>query len=708
MTSALTQDWGGAGEGLSELIDTFGGPDQNQVKDPDGEDAPELSASQEVARGRRMELDRRWSWYRATQYDHRCVHWDGGKVFTHADAIEASASSQVPAGFWVSGQFSEAGSEPYPLRLRRPCAPAHLGRSVIQRFSGLLFGAQAHPGVASPGHPDTEDWLAAFITETRLWAKMLSGRAYGGAMGSFAVGFKFVGGRPRIEIHDPRTALPVFRDRETMDVKIVDKRYTYDALRPNEEGVPTLTQCIYRRLITERVDIVWPCVITEPGLEPEWAHEEHTTFRHDWGFCPIVWVQNIENATDIDGDPDIHGIYDLLEQIDALRSQASVGAIANCDPTLVVSTDAELPPGLRKGSSNAIELPAGSTAEYLELQGTSIKVALDTAENFRDEALATARCVLKSGDSTEAPKTATEIEKLYGEMHEQVDVLREQYGEQCVRRLLEMVLKAARIAQTRGDQIKLRPNADGQPRKLGLGEYVELTWPPHVEPDMEEVSKAVGIAKEATQANLIPLEEGTRFIAPYMKIESAQDAARAAREEAMQHEDEAVQSVLDEQEVYPEESDEENFETTTYDKSVDDLTDEELGLDPMDDLSDPETADAEVANVDQVEGGTVAAPSLAKDPSAALNGAQVSSLLEIVTSVTGGTLPIKSAHAILMAAFPLTEAQASAILDPVEAMLAGPPMPTAPPPADVAPGGPPAVPASPEDDAAQPPPPGAV
>lgn len=667
MTSALTQDWGAGAEGLSELIDTFGGPDQNQVEDPNEADKDAMSAQQEVARDRRLELDRRWAWYRATQYDGRCVHWDGGKVFTHADAIEASASSQVPAGFWVSGQFSEADSEPYPLRLRRPCAPVPLGRSIIQRFSGLLFGSTAHPGVASPGHKNTEDWLAAVITETRLWAKMLNGRAFGGAMGSFAVGFKFVNGRPRVEVHDPRTALPVFRDRETLEVMRLDKRYTYEAIKPGPDGIPVLQQCLYRRLITERADIVWPCVIAEPGLEPEWAHEEHTTFRHDFGFAPVVWVQNIENALDIDGDPDIHAIYDLLEQVDALRSQASVGAIANCDPTLVVSTDATLPNGLRKGSSNAIELPAGSNAEYLELQGTSIKIALETSDVFRADALATARCVLKSSDDS-APKTATEIERTYGEMFEQVDVLREQYGEQCVRRLLEMVLRAARIAEARGEMVKLRPNSDGSPRVLGDGEYVELTWPPHVEPDLEDVGKAVTAAREATQANLIPVSEGTRFVAPFFKIESAQDAARLAAEEAMQHEDEAMSSVLEEQEAYPEEQDDENFSSEVYDRNVDDLTDDELGLDPMEDLG-AGTADEEAAQVDQVQDGTVMAPSLSKDPGAALNGAQVSSLLEIVTQVSARTLPIASAKAILMVAFPLTEAQANAILDPVAAIL---------------------------------------
>lgn len=59
------------------------------------------------------------------------------------------------------------------------------------------------------------------------------------------------------------------------------------------------------------------------------------------------------------------------------------------------------------------------------------------------------------------------------------------------------------------------------------------------------------------------------------------------------------------------------------------------------------------------------APEEAKDPQTALNGAQVTSMLEIITSVADGTIPRQTGVMILSAAFPLDVAQAEAIMGEV-------------------------------------------
>jgi len=58
-------------------------------------------------------------------------------------------------------------------------------------------------------------------------------------------------------------------------------------------------------------------------------------------------------------------------------------------------------------------------------------------------------------------------------------------------------------------------------------------------------------------------------------------------------------------------------------------------------------------------------PELAKDPAAALNGAQVASLQGIVQSVAEKALPRESGIAMMLAAFPVTAAQAEAIMGTV-------------------------------------------
>jgi len=73
----------------------------------------------------------------------------------------------------------------------------------------------------------------------------------------------------------------------------------------------------------------------------------------------------------------------------------------------------------------------------------------------------------------------------------------------------------------------------------------------------------------------------------------------------------------------------------------------------------------------------------AKDPSTALNGAQVSALLEIVAKVVEEQLPRDSAKALILAAFPLSDEQAEKILGTVGKTFE--PAPEAAPPAPFAP-----------------------
>lgn len=551
MSSATDTDWGEGMSALSQVIDQFGDSSRN-------EDEPHVPPEEQVEIERRRELTRRWLWYRCAQYEDRVIHWDGGRAFKPAEEIDAMASGVVPPGFWVSGKFSDNGDDEFPLRFRKPSAPTHTARSIIQRFSGLLFGRDRWPTVTVPTDKQTENWLHGFIKDTRLWAQLLKARRFGGAMGSFAVGFKFVDGRPRIEVHDPRMTMPVFVDRETLELQYIDKQYIYEDVIKLPSGESIFGQFRYRRVITDKVDITWPRVQIVEGLEPDWEEEPHTVYRHDFGFVPVVWVQNIANDEDIDGDPDIHGIYDLLERVDMLNSQADLGAISNVDPTFIVKTDAMLPGGLRKGSMNAIQLPSGSDASYLELQGTSIKVAREMAKDFRDEALRVARVVLDGGDAG-VPKTATEVMRRYSEMYEQVDILREQYGELCIRPLLEGVLSAARTLESRGQFVRLRPNEDGVARVLGFGEYVSLSWPAHAEPGLEDVKTAVDTAVAAKNGGILDTAGAVKFTAPYLKIEDPAATAKAAEEEMMAMGDAEVGSLVGENEVYPEDEDVENF-----------------------------------------------------------------------------------------------------------------------------------------------------
>lgn len=488
---------------------------------------------------RQQELNRLWSTYRGSQYSARKIDWDGTE---RAEGIDAEAIAS--AGFLPPGYY-DAGAA-FPVKFRRPSTPYHLRKVIVDRFSGLLFSDRKHPTIRIEGDAVAEDYVRTLAEVSRLWPSMIMARTYGGAMGTVAVGFQFVDGKPVIEVHDPRWLVPVFEDRHALKLRSIEKRYMF----PVDEKDPETDAWIqrpywYRRVIDTERDILFRAVPVEEE-EPAWEIEREVV--HGFGFCPVVWAQNLPVQDDIDGDPDCLGIDDICEQIDALLSQANQGILASCDPTLKIITNAELS-DVRKGSKNALKLPEGSDANYMEISGQGIKSALEMIEHLRTMALEVAQCVLDQPTATTSRRTATEIEKVYASMIAKADVLREQYGERLVKPLLEMMVDAIRKIETPTEMegqilrrvvklpAKIISNPDlsvhREPRKLPLESEVaiNLNWGPYFDPSLDEAFKAVQAATTAKLGGMLDFEHAVSFVAPYFLAEDARGMARKVQQE---------------------------------------------------------------------------------------------------------------------------------------------------------------------------------
>lgn len=498
---------------------------------------------------RQLALSYLWSYYACATYDARKTDWNGLPALDKLESEAMSAAGSIPPGFY------DANSD-VPLKFRRPSAPYYLGRVIVQRFTGLLFSQARHPAVGCKTDPLTDAWLQAFVAETRLWSRMVTGRAYGGAMGSLAVGFKVLNGKPSVEVHDPRWCTPVFKDRQAHVIESMEKRYQFlDQLRDPETGNWVEAPFWYRRVIDERTDTTWNQVPVGEGKEPRWDDFPSTVVEHGFGECPVVWVQNVEVENSVDGDPDCHGVFDLIERIDALYSQADRGTVANCDPTPVITSNEWKEPSVRKGSSNAITLEIGGSAQYLELTGAGGKAALELAAVFEEKALRVARCVLDINISGPA-RSEEETAQNYSSMLEQADVIREQYGEKGIKVLLEMVLRCARklaepkqveVAQGEyrvvTDVIMLPPRVvtedDGaqylEEVEIGTGERVELEWPSFVKPPLADIQLAAQAAGTALAGGLLDRETAIGFIAPYFGVVNVKELVMKAAAEAEQN-----------------------------------------------------------------------------------------------------------------------------------------------------------------------------
>lgn len=504
-------------------------------------------------------LDWRWRFYCTEQYSGRKRDWNGDERLGLLESEMVGTTGFVPEGFYDAGGT-------LPLKYRCPTAPYHLARVIVDRFTGLLFGAERHPSPTVPGDPATEDWLKACVEAMRLWARMLEARAMGGSMGAVAIGFKVLDGAPMLDVFDPRfTRVKRARDGSGRVVSVVVQELFTEELR-NANGEWEEVEFLYRREIDAREDRVWERVpVPRDNREPDWTAIAPRAVAHGFGECPVVWIQNRPAAGGDDGDPDLLGCYDTIEAIDALVAQAHRGVLKNADPTLHLGTDADLD-SVAKGSDNALKLEPQSKAQYLEITGAGARAAWELAEKLEDRVYRMARCVpdWRQNAAHRGARTATEVDKDTASMHEACDVLREQYGELGVKRLLELVLRVARrLGRPRPEMtgpadaaglvpvrlvretIQLPPKVETDPetkvvtvtpRALGpeqpWGDYIVLKWPPYQKPSLDDATKAATAVATARGAKVLGREQAAEFLAPYFGVEDVAAMLAQLDEEA--------------------------------------------------------------------------------------------------------------------------------------------------------------------------------
>lgn len=497
---------------------------------------------------RQQQLNHLWSWYRCDHYSARRVDWAGREILDPIEHEAIASAGFLPAGFY------DGGGQTLPIKFRKPTAPYALVKVIVDRFTGLLFSERNHPVLYVEDDTDTHGYVNALAEASRLWPAMIQARTFGGATGTVCAGFQFIDGTPQVEVHDPRWCMPKFRDRHQLVLSSLEKRYMYPQdERDPETGEYGTVWYWYRRIIDEQKDVLFQPALVGDGEEPVWVVE--TEVQHNLGFCPVVWVQNMPVQDDVDGDSDCHGIYDMVEAVDGLLAQANRGVLANCDPTLLIRTDAEMGE-VRKGSDNAIKLPQDGDAKYVEIAGTGPKAAMELADALRKLALEVAQCVLEHPDMS--VRTATEIERLYSAMIAKADVLREQYGQKAVVPLMNMMLRAARKLGTarvnpetgviQRDVLELpkRKNPDGtySEQKLGPGGAVRLRWPRYFEVTLTDVAAATTAAVNAKQGGLIDQAHAVQYAAEYFGVEDIDGMRQQIERERAQQRSMEQQSAL--------------------------------------------------------------------------------------------------------------------------------------------------------------------
>lgn len=507
---------------------------------------------------KQRELNYLLSWVEGCQYDAYRWGWDGDPHETPLEREAITAGKNIPPG------FKDISGKHIPFRFRRPTAPYQLARAVVDRFTGQLFSRSVHPRVTMLGDDKTEDYLQGLCEVARMWPAWMRARRHGGAMGTTCVGFKFIEGKPLIEVHDVRWITPIFRSLDTLELQSIDIRWQ----RPKEVEVAKdrwETKYVWeRRIVDDEADTVFhPVWVTDE--EPDWEAHVDVRVEHGFGFCPAVWVQNLP-ASDggVYGECDIHGLHDMIRQIDELLSASAAGTLGNCDPTLVLQSTGKIASELRKGSGNAIKFEGvDGSAQYLEMSGTGAQAAREQAKETRERFLECAQCVLDMAQSEGPDRTATEIDKKHGPMAQKVGVLQEQYGEMGLKPLLDKMLDAIRILEGRGLKVLVPPKVvkdtqtgkvERKDRVLGPGDgQLHVEWSLSEEPQPADALQAVQAASMAQQSGLLDRVHAVKYTGKYFNVEDPLQMLREMQEaeEEQQAEQEQKEQEMMQQGIGP-------------------------------------------------------------------------------------------------------------------------------------------------------------
>jgi hypothetical protein len=515
-----------------------------------------------------------------------------------------------------------------PLRERAPCVQSLIGRTAGRRIVSLVFGERAYPTLtlASQAYgvalsDDERESMRALIEEiervAHLRRAMRMALAEGLEVGTVVVLCELVEGAPSIKLVPAEWCTPTFAaDGRTLDALCIERKLLHSDQK----------MYIHRREISPPKDCVYAPVLAERAArEPiDWSKVE-VIAEAPCAFVPAVWhrhsAEPIYGDTSIDGHALLEGLEDEVEALDLALSQLHRNALYNGEPQMIRTgvdpvEDTMLPQGRTavsvagvfdkmfrrvtggesastKSPQKIWNLPVGSDAKLLESSGAGATIIEGNVSHLRRTIVDAMGVVLADPEQLGTGElSARALSLMLAPMLAHADDLRVEYGDL----LVSIVDVIARLVASTPGVVFLatleaaRPALTRVYRTLSAHRLITLQWGEYFEPAWSEVQAAIAAAQSANGARpIMTLEESRALVSPLLGLTA----------------------------------------------SIEELkTEEAQGVD-------------DVAKVLGQGEGRIEGEDL---PS--LTDTQVSSLLEIITALSSGLMPVETARVVIAAAFP--------------------------------------------------------
>lgn len=556
-----------------------------------------------------------------------------------------------------------------PIRDKQPLIRAQLARTAGERLIALVFGERGFPTIAAAAEDyavklsDTDrETLAACILE------IVGAMNLKTAMPSLLdEGLKVASACCVVTLDDGMLGLEFIAAEWCTPT--LDKRGRCTSLVVQYKVPAGLTNGVqqwewYRREITATYDRTYHRAAWDEVKTPDWSRvpiQRETATE----FCAAVWHRSQKSATtaasSIDGEPLMRGFEDEIEALDMTYSMRVRTGYYNGDPKLVrmgVDGDAPSVPmgqssrdnfgytvrdggtAIKAGPGQIWNLPAEGDAKMLESTGAGANI-LDGGINALRRVLCDGMGVLLADPETlgKGDISARALTLMYGPMLNVADRLRSECGET----LCEILSHALRLLTTKAatdrgvylstyEAVKpvlmrcyRKVATEGGIEQRWFSPKLDLKWGAYFTPSIAEIKDAISAMMEGTGGKpVVTTKQAVELLAAYLPIEDAEAAHKALADEA-----------------------------ATAAESLNSTMSALAGNRDEPQTTEPTSA-TDSAPAPVVEN--------AKDPSTALNGAQVTAMLAIVQAVAGNALPRDSGVAMLTVAFPITRAMAEEVM----------------------------------------------
>lgn len=441
-----------------------------------------------------VETDRFWAMDRLDQYignkqdEWKRFDWWGNM---RLPGVRGLAPLPNAPGFFVS------------LDQRFPSARKNLAHLIVSRLTQMSLDGSAFPAIHVEGDEQAQTALREWSKIMELPQKVAEARSKGGANGTACWTLGVSNARFVVDVHNAKhmTVLS-WADRQKLIPASAFKAYLFrqDVFEGNQRKSKDFW---YVRYWNQRLDITWEAIPAEMADRPDWSKLPPSFIgEHNFGFCPVYWIQNLPESEDVDGQGDYEGTEDDFDEYNRLLSAASNGTIKNVDPTLVIHDEDD---GERKQTGSNAVLFAKGGAEYLELKGTAVTASLELLNELRVSILEECQVVNPREDKiTGAAQSAAAMRILYAPMISRCNKIRTQYGSGIVRTLQDL-LTVARSYRTPVDIFNEAGVVVGQSRYAfapdldpGIAELVTLKWPEYFQPTSQDIKDSVTTAKLAS------------------------------------------------------------------------------------------------------------------------------------------------------------------------------------------------------------------